>query len=458
MTRKDDHPLGLPSEPAAPEPREEPPTDSRGRYEEWVSDHDTGTRDSTPALGTPGGPASWRPGAEDSDVALARPAWGDAGWSYLFGHDTRYGDAEPEQGEVAAVNRRMRAGAIPDDPTGPIIKPPVWTWEGPLYMWVGGIAAGSSFAALAADLSGDEWSASVARRVALGAVLPAPALLIADLGRPARFLNMLRIFKPRSPMNIGAWCLTAFSTVGAGAVGADVLGKHAVARGLGATNAVLGGYLGSYTGVLLATTAVPVWARSRIFLGPIFVFTATATGAAATRLAIVATGRRPVGHPTRVALNRMSAGAMLAELTLSMINQRSLGRAGRVLSEGRSGRLFRTAKLLAGTGMALNALGARRAGALGQHAASVMYLAAGLAFRYAWVEAGKASARDAEAVALMARGNVSETERQRQTTEQRSLSEHRPPRASRAVLAVGRTWSNSVLRASLFSEGLRRQA
>jgi formate-dependent nitrite reductase membrane component NrfD len=453
-----DHSLGLPSEAAAPKPNEEPPADARGRHEEWVSDHDTHTRDSSPALGTPGEPASWRPAAEASDVALARPAWGDAGWSYMYGQDTRYAEAEPEQGEVAAANRRVRDGAVPDDLKGPFIKPPVWTWEIPLYFWVGGIAAGSSFVALAADLSGDEWSASVARKVALGAVLPAPALLIADLGRPARFLNMLRIFKPRSPMNMGAWCLAAFSTVGAGAVGADVLGKRATARRLGAVNALLGGYLGSYTGVLLAATAVPVWARSRIFLGPIFVSTATATGAAATRLVLVATGRRPVGHPTRVALNRMSAGAMAAELTLSMINQRSLGRAGRVLSEGSSGRLFRAAKSLAGVGVALNLLGVRRVGIRRQHVASVMYLAAGLAFRYAWVEAGKASARDDEAVALMARGRVTKTERLRETTEQRSLSEHRPPHASRAAVAAARAWSNAVAGVSLLAERLRRQA
>ena len=106
-------------------------------------------------------------------------------------------------------------------------------------------------------------------------------------------------------------------------------------------NALLGGYLGSYTGVLLAATAVPLWARSRIFLGPIFVSTATVTGAAATRLVLSATGQRPVDHPTRIALNRLEAGAMLAELTLSIVNERRLGRAGDALSEGRAGRLFR---------------------------------------------------------------------------------------------------------------------
>ena len=75
---------------------------------------------------------------------------------------------------------------------GPMIKAPVWTWEVPLYFWFGGMASGSSFVALACDLAGDHRSAARARKVALGALVPCPPLLIADLGRPARFVNMLR--------------------------------------------------------------------------------------------------------------------------------------------------------------------------------------------------------------------------------------------------------------------------
>ena len=449
MSGGEDNPLGLPSEPPAPEPHEEPPADARGRNEEWVADHDTETRDATPAIGTRGGPASWE--AEGDSVALARPSWGDAGWSYLYGRDTRYGEAEPEECAVAAANRRMRGGAMPDDLHGPFIKPPVWTVEVPLYFWFGGMASGAAGVALAADVTGDEWAASVARKVALAAVLPAPALLIADLGRPARFLNMLRIFKPRSPMNLGAWCLASFSATGAGAVAADIVGLRRTARGLGALTAVLGGYLGSYTGVLLASTAVPLWARSRIFLGPIFVSTATATGAAAVRLTLVATGRRRPGHPTRIALNRLEAGAMLAELTLSTVNERRLGRAGQVLSEGRPGRLFRAGKSLAAAGIALNLLGVRRVGVVGQHVASVLYLAGGLAFRFAWVGAGKASAHDHEAVALTARGPVTADERLRQGTERRTLSDDRPPRRRNGA---ARVWSDAVRRTSLLVERL----
>jgi formate-dependent nitrite reductase membrane component NrfD len=442
MSEKDGNPLGLPARAPAPQPHEEPPDGSRGRNEEWIRDHDTSTRDTRPAVGTPGEPASWHAADGADGVALANRAWADAGWSYVFGRDTDYADVEPLDGEVAAANARMRGGAMPDHVNGPFLKPGVWTWEIPLYFWLGGIASGSAFSALAADLAGDEWSASVARKVALAAVGPAAMLLIADLGRPARFLNMLRVFKPRSPLNTGTWCIAGFSATGAAAVALDLLGRRRAARRVGVANALLGGYLGSYTGVVLAVTAVPLWARSRLMIGPIFVSTATATGAAATRLTLVATGRRPVGHPTRIALNRLELAAMATELLLSAVNRRRLGRAGKVLSEGRPGWLFRGAELLAASGVVLNLLGPRRTTVGGQNAASVLYLAAGLAFRLAWVEAGRASAGDDEAVASLARGRVTA----------RRPSKLRPPRRGRRAAAVLRAWSRAVGRASLLTD------
>ena len=140
--------------------------------------------------------------------------------------------AEPAPGQVAAANRRMR-GAPVSDIHGPFIHAPVWSWEVATYFWFGGMASGSAFVALACDVAGDHRSAAIARKVALGAVAPAPVLLIADLGRPERFLNMMRIFKPRSPMNTGAWCLVAFSGSGALAVAADLVGRPKAARALG---------------------------------------------------------------------------------------------------------------------------------------------------------------------------------------------------------------------------------
>lgn len=453
------HEPEAPLEGAPPPPRvsphEEPPVTHGGREAAASSQG----ADPPPAVGTRGGPASWSRAVEGAPVTLARAGWGDAAWSFLYTSDTGYAAAEdPGDDAICAANRRGRGGPPADDAVvGPMMKPPVWTWEVPLYFWIGGIAAGASFVGLAADLAGDHRSAAIARRVAVGAVLPAPLLLIADLGRPARFLNMLRIFKPRSPMNLGAWCLVSFSAVGTAASAADLFGRPRAARALGGANAVLGGYLGSYTGVLLATTNVPLWARARLFLGPIFVATATATGAAATRLTLVAAGL-PHGHPTRRALGSLEAGAMLTELTLSTLNEKALGRAGEPLEKGRAGTLHRTAKTLVHVGLFLqagrrfargDAWDARRLPDL----ASAVYLAAGLAFRYAWVEAGKASARDDVAVARMARGDVTPQDAGRvgPPAGARAESELRAP-AAPAVTRVGRVWTEAVRRGSLLAE------
>ena len=263
-----------------------------------MSDPDgSADRDTTPAVGTPGEP-DFGDAPRGREVALHIGTFKDGAWSYLYKDDTSYGSQAPDLEVIREAARKARAGPLPDTIQGPVMNPPVWTWEVPLYFWTGGMAAGASFVALACDLAGDERSAAIARKVALGALVPSPPLLIADLGRPARFYNMLRIFKLRSPMSMGAWALTLFGNLAAAAVGADLLGRPTAAKRLGAANAIVGGYLGSYTGVLLAATAVPLWARSRLFLGPIFVSTATATGAAARRLVLVAAGAKP-GHPTR---------------------------------------------------------------------------------------------------------------------------------------------------------------
>jgi hypothetical protein len=397
-----------------------------------------------PAVGTPGEPAFGEraseqggEGARDggAGVGFHRPAFEDGRWSYLFGADTQYATREPEPGELEDAARRARGGLVPDEIQGPVLQRPVWTWEIPVYFWLGGVTAGSSFVALACDLAGDGRSAAIARRVSLATVIPCPVLLIGDLGRPLRFLNMLRIFKPRSPMSTGAWCLVVFSQFAAASVGADLLGRRRLAGLLGGAQAFTGGYLGSYTGVLLAATAVPVWARSRLFLGPIFVATGAATGAAATRLVLAATGL-PAGHPTERSLGRVETLAMTAELTLSEANERRLGPLAHGLHEGRAGKLFRAAKTCTAAGLGLRALGAglaRRSSArshpfarrsparmrLGRpenpmpetapwlhHTASALYLTAGLLFRLAWVEAGKTSAADDRAVARMHRSAV----------------------------------------------------
>jgi len=435
-------------EPAELAPEHAPPKTSRGRTTEWVADHDTGTRDIRPALGTRGEPGPWTAAEPGAPIGLARPRFGDARWSFLYrARDTDYAAAEPARGQIAAANRLMRAAPVAEI-HGPFIHAPVWSWEVPLYFWVGGMASGAAFVALACDVAGDHRSGAIARKVALGVVATAPVLLIGDLGRPERFLNMMRIFKPRSPMNVGAWCLVAFSGSGALAVGCDLAGRPKAARAVGALTSLLGSYLGSYTGVLLACTAVPVWARSRVILGPAFVATATATGAAATRLVLVASGLPP-GHPTRRALGTLETASMLTELSLSAIGERRLGETAEALRRGRPGIFFRSAKSLVMLGLSLRVL-ARRTGGREHELASVMYLAGGLAFRYAWVYAGQASGADDAAVAAMGRGRralLDEREEPRQERAQ-SLRRSQLPLPDSARRAYG----EAVRRASLAIE------
>lgn len=412
-------------------------------------------RDTTPAVGRRGGPALWRRAVEGAPVALARQAWQDARWSYLYKDDTRYrardGADANERIQVAA--RRMRgATEVPEgvEPAGPFLNAPVWTWEVPAYFFLGGVATGSSFVALAADLAGDERSAAVARKVTMAAIVPGAPLLVLDLGRPARFLNMMRIFKPRSAMNAGAWCLAAFSAAGAGAVAADLAGRPRLAKVLGAKTALLGTYLGSYTGVLLASTAVPIWARSRLFLPPIFVCTAVATGAAANRLVLAATGVPP-GHPTRNALGTIETAAMGAELALSSLNEQRLGELAGVLEHGRAGRLFQVATWSVRLGLLLR-FTRRRLGPAEHHVASLLYLSGGLAFRFAWIEAGRASAGDHEAVARTARGRATVEDRLEdgRRTARTKTSARPTPRERR----LARVYADAVRRVSLAVEDL----
>jgi hypothetical protein len=216
---------------------------------------------------------------------------------------------------------------------------------------------------------------------------------------------------------------------------------------------------------------VPVWARSRLFLGPIFIATATATGAAATRLTLAAVGQ-PEDDPSHVALAHLEAGAILAELALSTINERRLGRAGEAISHGTPAVLFRTAEALVVAGLVLPRIDRRRGGRRrsgrrwggrrrsgrrqAQNVASLLYLAGGLAFRLAWVQAGRASVSDDEAVALMARGALTADERLRRSTEQRVPADERPPVSGRGAARALRLWSDTVGRASLVVERLIR--
>jgi hypothetical protein len=268
----------------------------------------------------------------------------------------------------------------------PIIKEPTWTWEVPWYLFAGGLAGASAPLAVAAEAAGNHVLARRAWLVSSAAVGVSPALLIADLGRPERFLHMLRVFKPTSPMNVGGWILSAASPAFMLGTANGVFGWFPRLGRAGAVGSVLlGPALATYTAILLADTAVPVWHEAHGDLPWVFASSATmSAGAAATLLT-------PAGHaaPAR----RLAIGAGLAALTATQRMEMRLGELGEPYRQGSAGALVRAAKgLIAGGAAALAVGGGRRPRWTLSGAAA---LVAGAACeRWAIYKAGFASARD----------------------------------------------------------------
>lgn len=293
----------------------------------------------------------------------------------------------------------------------PVIHRAHWKWLVIAYFFLGGISGGAQAIASVASLVGGRRARPLvrtARYVSFAAFLPCPLLLILDLGRPARFLHMLRVVKLRSPMSIGTWCLLLFggaatATTSAQAAEDDLLPDPIQAVGIAvqgsALDAVAGGLgllLAGYTGVLLGATAVPLWARRSLLLGPLFMASAVSTAAAAVSLAHSVSRR---GHDP--ALARFEQSAALAESSLLVAWLTGLGRSGRPLHEGRHGMAIRHGVAGAGLAAPLVLTAAARSIGRGQRPVSIvaalLTLAGGFLLRYLVVVAGNASADDPEA-------------------------------------------------------------
>jgi formate-dependent nitrite reductase membrane component NrfD len=275
----------------------------------------------------------------------------------------------------------------------PLLKAPVWTWEIPLYFFVGGTAGAAAVLAAAAQLTGaDRELVRDARWIACaGASLSAP-LLISDLGRPERFLNMMRVFKPQSPMSVGAWTLAAFGAMSTAAAFAEELGRRTNLpvrvigdlAGLGAAASGLG--MATYTGVLLGATAIPVWTKHVKTLPLHFGASAIASAASVLQL---------LGHD-EPALNTLAFAAATFELYTGLQIERDPTIASEPLRHGSTGITTRIGGFFSGpVPLILRLLGTRSR--RGRQAAAVSALLGSLITRFAWVEAGKESARDPRA-------------------------------------------------------------
>ncbi|MFZ5871364.1 MAG: NrfD/PsrC family molybdoenzyme membrane anchor subunit, partial [Actinomycetota bacterium] len=101
----------------------------------------------------------------------------------------------------------------------PVVKAPVWKWDIPAYLFTGGLSAGASLVAAGADATGRVRLRRSARWTSLAGIGVSTVFLVHDLGRPERFVNMLRVLRPTSPMSVGSWFLAAFGpSIGAAAV------------------------------------------------------------------------------------------------------------------------------------------------------------------------------------------------------------------------------------------------
>jgi hypothetical protein len=306
-------------------------------------------------------------------------------------------------GHVGGRGIAVAGGPIPRDIAAgrgyygqPIIKPPVWTWEAGLYLFAGGTAGMSGVLALAALIAGQPLPfVKTALAMALAGAIVSPSLLIWDLGRPKRFLYMMRVFKWRSAMSMGVWALVSFGTLtglaflvveGSGVLaraGVPVVLWQAATYVLVAGTALSGAVLATYTGVLLGATVVPAWSDHHLLLP--FHFGVVALGSAAALMELLGYTLAPL-HAIGLAAAGMVTGiGAWIEVTRS-------GPTARALHEGTAGLLLRTAGMLTGP----VSLVLRVAGLVAP--AAVCFVIGAVISRYGWLSAGRFSARDPDQV------------------------------------------------------------
>jgi hypothetical protein len=277
----------------------------------------------------------------------------------------------------------------------PLLKEPQWTKEVPVYFFVGGAAGAAAVVASAANLLTDDrdlvrdarWVAAVG-----GAI--SPALLISDLGVPSRFLNMLRVFKLQSPMNLGAWTLTAFSSFAGASAFANLMQQkfgealpvRIVENAAGVLASATGLVLSTYTGVLIGATAIPVWNDHVVSLP--HHFAASGVNSAVSILELL-------GHEDSRALNLLGMAASAFEVYEGIEVESRRDRVNEPLRKGLSGTIVRTGGILSGPLPLALRLGSLITGNVSlRRAACWSSLVGSLLTRFGWVQAGHASARD----------------------------------------------------------------
>jgi formate-dependent nitrite reductase membrane component NrfD len=304
----------------------------------------------------------------------------------------------------------------------PVLKAAPWGKDIPAYLFLGGLAGGSSLLAAGADLTDRPTLRRASRIGALVGISLSFGALVHDLGRPERFVNMLRVAKLTSPMSTGTWILTVYGPAAGLAGAAELAGMLAgtgklpraarpasrllsrLARPAGIGAAVIGPAVASYTAVLLADTATPSWHDARRELPFVFVGSAAA---AAGGLGLLGASPADAGPARRLAI----AGAAV-ELAAERQIEQSMGLSAEPLHDGPAGKLLKASKALTASGAGLALLsGLRPQSRLSRAAASVAGLAlmaGSAATRFGIFEAGQASARDPKYTVVPQRERVNQ--------------------------------------------------
>ncbi|MCW2907307.1 MAG: Polysulfide reductase, NrfD [Actinomycetia bacterium] len=285
------------------------------------------------------------------------------------------------RGEQLVVPR-----AQPDSYYGkPIIKEPVWhSPEVPGYLFLGGLAGASSVLAGYAQAAGNHRQAQVSKIAAVGAVGLSTVALVADLGRPERFVNMLRVFKPSSPMSVGSWLLSGLGGAATASAASAVTGRLPRAGAAATVGAmVLGPGVCTYTAALICDTAVPAWHEAHREMPYMFAGSAASAAGGLGMLAVP-------GHAGQA--TRFAALGAVAELTAKHLMLGRLGETAEPYRTGRPGRLLDAAEALTVAGAAGAVLGGRSRVATAICGAAL--LTASALTRFGVFEAGRASARD----------------------------------------------------------------
>jgi formate-dependent nitrite reductase membrane component NrfD len=300
----------------------------------------------------------------------------------------------------------------------PPIKRAHWTWQIPIYFWLGGIGAGTQLFATVAQLLGheDEALKRASRYTVLLTMLLSPVLLIWDLGRPERFYNMLRILKLRSPMSTQSWSLFTFGNLG-GLIAARQAAEDGLLLGDNPLSRLMirlvpdrlltvlalpfGLFVGFNTGNLVSATSVPIWARNWMLMGPTFLASGLSTALSWLSL-VLHLGRWGEAKTLRV-LHRAEKAAIVIEAALIAASLLRMGKWSKPLFSREVAPLFVGGTLLGGI-VAPFALLAGRETRSRSMLASILALAGGLAFRFAIILAGRKSADDPEAYFTFASG------------------------------------------------------